>query len=655
MSYILTATHRIRHRARLYSLNVFDTRHKSSRLQPSGNLAAWLATPIMVYSEGVTLDQLTSDEQWMSPCAGIYRADGVGMVVGSAGTGVCASPIFLSSRLDGSMGMRVESWMCGVQVDPGERRSGEETLFLFDRPQNSIETWVKCTGRALGARRSARPISGWCSWYDKDIRITEEHVLAQLDMLSQNKDILPVTVVQVDDGYQKCDGDWRANQRFPSGLSKLASRIREAGFTPGIWISPLKVDPHLPWALEHPECLQIDTTTGKPRFEAPNMYHPNGKLTVDPTHPGSRQFIRAIIRNAVDAGYGYLKLDFNDIQQTELFDKKKTQFEAMRELYSLYRHEAGNDVYINACMTYPEMAVVGYVDACRIGPDAWVGGISSAVDPVMHAQHFNRKWFANDPDVTYLAAKLQNRVGIEGGINRLQTWHSLVGLTGGLVMTSEPLGDPDCRPHWPMWEVLLPPSPQDTHLISLGRDKDCNCFGFTHRGRLPAYSVALIINRRSETRQVEVDLNHLFEGSSLDSSGNLLAWSYWDDALLGNVEGHRWSTAPIAEWESQLVRFSDITGSVDEITLIGSTLHITCGAAEIHGINKTGDGVEVLLTDAGAREGTLTFYSTSPITVGKTKGCTIGRVECIADKVWCLSVRDRQVGSAQRFHISRTT
>ncbi len=88
-------------------------------------------------------------------------------------------------------------------------------------------------GERLGHRRVRSP-RVWCSWYSFYGNIDEARVLDVLGDVSG----LPFDTFQLDDGWQRSIGDWRANDRFPSGMSALASRIRDAGFEPGIWIAP---------------------------------------------------------------------------------------------------------------------------------------------------------------------------------------------------------------------------------------------------------------------------------------------------------------------------------------------------------------------------------------------------------------------------------
>ena len=87
---------------------------------------------------------------------------------------------------------------------------------------------------------------------------------------------------------------------------------------------------------------------------------------LDPTHPGARKFIRAMVRNARAEGFRYFKIDYNQVDHNcRYFNPKKTRFEAFRDLYTLYREEMG-DSYLLACADY-ERATFGLADASRTG------------------------------------------------------------------------------------------------------------------------------------------------------------------------------------------------------------------------------------------------------------------------------------------------
>src|SRR5689334_7161347 len=94
--------------------------------------------------------------------------------------------------------------------------------------------------------------TGWCSWYFFYNRVTERDILANIEAMRTHR--IPVEFVQVDDGYQSHTGDWHVpNEKFPGGMAALASRIREAGYRPGLWLAPLLLHEDSAALREHTE------------------------------------------------------------------------------------------------------------------------------------------------------------------------------------------------------------------------------------------------------------------------------------------------------------------------------------------------------------------------------------------------------------------
>ena len=74
--------------------------------------------------------------------------------------------------------------------------------------------------------------------------IDEDIILGNLEVaeeLAANPELEPMTVFQIDDGWQKVWGDWTANEGFPRGMETLATEIKEAGFDAGLWLAPFYV------------------------------------------------------------------------------------------------------------------------------------------------------------------------------------------------------------------------------------------------------------------------------------------------------------------------------------------------------------------------------------------------------------------------------
>ena len=89
--------------------------------------------------------------------------------------------------------------------------------------------------------RTDKPPVGWATWYTFYEHIDEEIILGNLEVrknLAANPDLEPMTVFQIDDGWQKVWGDWTANEGFPRGMETLATEIKDAGFDAGLWLAP---------------------------------------------------------------------------------------------------------------------------------------------------------------------------------------------------------------------------------------------------------------------------------------------------------------------------------------------------------------------------------------------------------------------------------
>jgi len=93
----------------------------------------------------------------------------------------------------------------------------------------------------------------WCAWgYERTFTVDE--VIGTLPKVVE----LGFKWVDVDDGYQICEGDWQANDRIgPDGMRRMTDAIHAAGLKAKLWWAPLCADPESSLAQEHPELLLI--------------------------------------------------------------------------------------------------------------------------------------------------------------------------------------------------------------------------------------------------------------------------------------------------------------------------------------------------------------------------------------------------------------
>jgi alpha-galactosidase len=299
------------------------------------------------------------------------------------------------------------------------------------------------------------------------------------------------------------------------------------------------------------------------------------------------------------------------------------------------------------------------VDACRIGPDSaptW-----SAVHPCTILEAIrslglnawaNKLLFANDPDVTY--ARARGDFDPIGGnsetfksklsLAELQTWHSFVGLLGGMVLFSDPVQKSEYHEASAlrMLEILHPPAPDLGRSIHPGTDRNHTRFGFAAERIWGNFASVLVWNSAEEPSTVAL------KTSKLDCLGKQFhAWSFWDERYIGIVN-HGYITEKLEPHACALLRLTEAAEFGNKPILIGSTLHISMGSAEITNILIQEKSMIIQLTDAGAQEGKLFIFSKQPLEVISSTGCKVKSL-CKRDNddVWSLELVHRVKGAAQ--------
>ena len=93
----------------------------------------------------------------------------------------------------------------------------------------------------------------WCAWgYERTFTVDE--VVGTLPKVVE----LGFKWVDIDDGYQICEGDWQTNDRIgPDGMRRMTDAVHDAGLKAKIWWAPMAADPESALASEHPELLLV--------------------------------------------------------------------------------------------------------------------------------------------------------------------------------------------------------------------------------------------------------------------------------------------------------------------------------------------------------------------------------------------------------------
>ncbi|NLR93324.1 glycoside hydrolase family 36 protein [Flammeovirga agarivorans] len=597
----------------------------------------WLVTPLMEHHHAETLAEM--DKRFKEVGLFYNTATDNSFLLGPTGPGDAHCNVHVTKQK-----IRAIVRMDQVLVEPGEVRRSEEMIFIKEDKDKNIDVWTKWVAITHNAKLDRDPVYGWCSWYDRTTKIDEAHVMNVTKTIKENPNTFGRGIIQIDDGYQKMDGDWSANEKFPSGMANVAKEIRAIGATPGVWFAPLMINPEHPFAKANPDALQKNAK-GIESFMNPNPFHPSGAKWLNPTNAKAKEFLFNIIKDARDRGFGYIKIDFNGIGA--VYDNPKlTRLQTFRELYTLYREAAGDDMYILSCLGQPTRGVIGFIDAARVGPDSHPAHFSHCLESVLRFQIFHKVWWNNDADVSYLEYKLPSRrVGHTPQQGMWHTWHNTVALTGGTAMISEPIDAPDVKEVWRNYEIMRPGVIEQTKLLTLGKSPNNTVFGFTAKREFGDFGVYNLYNVDKE-KENDVTINLVEAGLPKDTK--CAVYDFWKNEVVGYAT-NTYTAEKLYSNSSQLVRFTPIED--DKLKVLGSNLHLSIGANEITKLTVKGSGVKVELSDAGAQEGDIIFFSKKGIQAGNAKNCKIKNIESLGNNLWKVTLSERKWDTKQSFSL----
>jgi len=330
-----------------------------------------------------------------------------------------------------------------VETEGGEVLPGKtlelERLYLgwHDDLAAGLSFFGRLHGRLMGAKPRPAP-AGWCSWYFYRSGVTEQAVIENAKFARERFRASPLSVIQVDDGWEGAYGDWlEANKRFPHGMEWLAGEIRKLGFVPGIWAAPFAVQPFSKLFREHPDWLVKDPAGNPIPWDVEWAEPKTPWYGLDTSHPDVLAWLKETFGRLRRAGYRYFKLDFLFMGCLRgVRAERVTRVEAFRRGLSAIRSAVG-DSFVLAC-TAPYPPCVGLVDGARTSHDIYPGG--SLADSFGEAsREAHQRFWANgslwsaDADAVVLRQAEGSDESVAGAVA------ASVLLSGGTVMSGDAL------------------------------------------------------------------------------------------------------------------------------------------------------------------------------------------------------------------------
>lgn len=504
----------------------------------------------------------------------------------------------------------------GLPLDPGQMLASERLLVVpGEDPNVLLEGWADRLATEMGARVPSHVPTGWCTWYYFFGKNTANDVLRNLVGIEKAR--LPLEWILIDDGYQQAIGDWLAVRpdRFPDGMAALVEEIHRAGHQAMLWVAPFGVAAGSDLITAHPDWVLRDLA-GEPVL---GWQHWGIKVyALDLTHPDVQDWLRATFEAmSRDWGFDGFKIDFvfAGALPGQHHDLCVTRAQALRKGLEIIRQAIGERFLLGCGI--PLAPAVGVVDAVRIGPDVnvtwesvWEADLSApstanALRNVITRAFTHRRLWLNDPDCVLIRRRDDFS---ELVLNEMRTLVSAIGLSGGLVLSSDNFAT--LRPgRLKYLRQVLPPSGQSATPVDLFENELPELLILPVARDWGRWWVAAALNWEDHTRRTTIELADL----GLDPETPHHVYNYWRRRYVGVMRTRL--TIPRHQPHETVVLLFKPMGQRPE--LLTSTFHVTQGAVEVADVRweETGDELgrlTVHLVKAGQQQGDLLFTVPRP-------------------------------------------
>lgn len=509
---------------------------------------------------------------------------------------------------------------------------------------------------AARQRKSLRIPIGWCTWYYFYEKISEKAFIENIDVLDLIQEELPLSIVQLDDGYQKNVGDWTENDKFPSGLRKLVEHIKQRNsaraqkMVPGVWIAPFIAKPNSDFARKNPQLILKSQKNPSSSADC-GVIWASKPVGLDITNPQFQVEVKALLKKCVEEwGFEYLKLDFLYASSVDgvRHDKTKTRAQACVLGLELIRETVGDNIFLVGCGC-PIGPAIGYVDAMRVsadvapnffpellGPltygirnDPHFPSAKNAIRNILTRMEMHRSLWLNDPDCLLVRDKDTKLT-----LSEVRSLASIIGMSGGLFLLSDNLSQLS-EERLKIAQSLIPSLPTSARVCDLFQADIPHLLLSLPEGCESFSKWALFSksnwNNTAEIcvfQHIDIAILSLLNELDCDPGDTSLQfhvfefWNMWYFELkfdlkdrqvyvnkriqLGNVDIQ--DSLRIPSHDTRLFAIRLKTECISEISYLGSDLHFSCGKEiEYWKINQVENSLEFSI-NVGRKKLKSAFY-----------------------------------------------
>ena len=297
-----------------------------------------------------------------------------------------------------------------IVLKPGEGdTTSSEIIFLgiYHNPSEGLIDYSEKVAKMNPPVTAPFVPIGWNSWNTFFNNIDESKIIGNAQFIKDNFPEAGFNNIQIDAGWEKAKGEWEANERFQSGMDKMAQKIKDMGFIPGIWIAPFLVDVTSPTASTHKDWFITDERGNLIIYsDSPGKRY----YILDITNPEASQWLSLQIEKLLKWGYRYIKADFlfAGAYEAKRYDSTYTSMMAYRKaLGIIFELVKKWNAYLLLCGA-PILPSAGLGHGIRIGADIALKNLAYSWMFIKNeARNAGTRFFVNnfivsDPDTLLL-------------------------------------------------------------------------------------------------------------------------------------------------------------------------------------------------------------------------------------------------------------
>jgi len=514
--------------------------------------------------------------------------DREGIVAGYIENNLSLGQILVSKDDTDRISMLAESvYSQGLVLRPGQSLSSNRFMVnIASDPYSALEMYAGIVG-SINQAKIHSIINGWCSWFYTYEHITEDEVIRNAEFATHHLKPYGLEYIQIDEGFQRCHGDWEGNENFPHGMKWLAEKIKNFGLKPGLWIAPYVVSEkagifqdHPEWFLKNPDnsLKRVGPWPGEDTEWAKNE-NPK-RYGLDITHPGAAEWLLNLMDTVANKwGYEMIKIDFvawSILSANQFYDQSVTPAQAYRKGLEIMRTAVGEKCHILDCG--PGQVSVGLIDSMRIeldqnygySGDAWKQyflNSASSAPAVAKRYYFHKKTWINDAD--HICISLLSNI-------QAQAVATIIALSGGNTISGDRLTELDIT-KLEILKKVIPSFGETARPVDLFDSDLQTVFALKIKKQFAEWTVIGFFNPNLEETIVR---SFPLDRFWLDPDRIYLAYDFWKEEFFGELSRDINVTVPAGA-----VTLLSLHEKLGTPQFISTSRHVLQGAIELENVN----------------------------------------------------------------------